>query len=235
MKVFIYSGSNRPKVSLSNRLAELFKIYLKEKQIDCDVFTPFNSHLEYCKGCASCFMTGRCPINDDINRIKQSMFDSDVIIFISPVYAHQVTAPMKNFIDRVCYMSHFMPFAGKAAIPISVSDTNGNKYVTDYLEKQMHYLGLTLIDRIDILGGLIEEEVAESYVKNAVGLISHYERRYDLTINPEQEEIFDFYQKTYAEGRNPDQQRWYNQGYQNFKSFADLVESKRPQNCKSPN
>ena len=45
-------------------------------------------------------------IKDDALMIREEMLNADGLIFVSPVYAHQVTALMKNFIDRFAYVLH---------------------------------------------------------------------------------------------------------------------------------
>lgn len=108
--------------------------------------------IEMCKGCSHCF--SKCHIcerfDDELKHIEDQILDSDVIIFASPVYAHNITGTMKNFIDRISYGLHIMRYIGKFGITISVSDSNGNAFVDNYLEKILLYLGVKVIDRISV-------------------------------------------------------------------------------------
>lgn len=112
--------------------------------------SDYNIH--NCKGCASCFAT--CSIcqqfEDDIKYIEEELLKSEVIIFASPVYAHNITGIMKNFIDRIAYGLHVMRFAGKYGITVSVSDSNGNSFVDSYLSKILMYMGVKVVQNVSI-------------------------------------------------------------------------------------
>lgn len=105
-----------------------------------------------CKGCARCFLECRVchRFDDDLKYIENQILMSDVVIFASPVYAHNVTGVMKNFIDRISYGLHVLRYAGKYGVTISVSDSNGNGFVDDYLNKILVYLGVKVIDKVSI-------------------------------------------------------------------------------------
>ncbi|WP_324825952.1 flavodoxin family protein [Sinanaerobacter sp. ZZT-01] len=63
-------------------------------------------HIEDCRGCMLCFQEGEssCPCRDDLNDLKKRLFSADGLIVTSPVYAYQVTAQLKRFIDRMSYL-----------------------------------------------------------------------------------------------------------------------------------
>ena len=71
-------------------------VYLKDKDI------------RFCTGCHNCIFVGedRCPLKDDIRGIEETMMEADAVIFASPAYMMNVTAYMKNFLDRVAYHCH---------------------------------------------------------------------------------------------------------------------------------
>lgn len=109
-------------------------------------------NIQNCKGCARCFAT--CSIcrqfDDDIKHIEEELLKSDVIIFASPVYAHNITGIMKNFIDRIAYGLHIMRFTGKYGVTVSVSDSNGNSFVDSYLSKILMYMGVKVVQNVSI-------------------------------------------------------------------------------------
>lgn len=53
-----------------------------------------------CDGCASCWDTGKCHIEDDMQEVYRKMQDADGIIFGTPVYFYNMTAQGKTVIDR---------------------------------------------------------------------------------------------------------------------------------------
>jgi multimeric flavodoxin WrbA len=53
-----------------------------------------------CDGCASCWDTGECHIEDDMQEVYRKMQEADGIIFGTPVYFYNMTAQGKTVIDR---------------------------------------------------------------------------------------------------------------------------------------
>jgi multimeric flavodoxin WrbA len=52
-----------------------------------------------CKGCCRCFEYGECDIQDDMVLLKERMLKADHLIFISPVYAHNVNNKFSTYQD----------------------------------------------------------------------------------------------------------------------------------------
>ena len=59
-----------------------------------------SADIKFCVGCKSCYQTGKCIHNDGMIEIIECIFDSDIILIASPSYWGDVTAQMKQFIDR---------------------------------------------------------------------------------------------------------------------------------------
>jgi len=79
-----------------------------------------NHKINYCKGCGSCLVKGRCPQKDDVETIQGKMMEADGIVMASPVYFMHVTGLMKNFIDRCLPMGHRPSLHGKYGAAVSV-------------------------------------------------------------------------------------------------------------------
>lgn len=58
-------------------------------------------NVENCTACVGCENTGTCHIQDDFPHIFQKMAIADVVVLGSPNYFNNVSALMKNFIDRM--------------------------------------------------------------------------------------------------------------------------------------
>ncbi|MBP1682429.1 MAG: putative flavodoxin [Proteobacteria bacterium] len=61
-------------------------------------------------GCKSCFTCQRkngkpleCAVCDDIHDILKGAFDSDGIIFATPIYFHDISAQLRGFLERLMY------------------------------------------------------------------------------------------------------------------------------------
>jgi multimeric flavodoxin WrbA len=62
------------------------------------------------------------------------MLVSDGVIFVSPAYCQNVTALMKNFVDRFAYIFHRPRFFNQKALIISTTCGAGLKETLNYLE-----------------------------------------------------------------------------------------------------
>jgi len=147
-KIFAYVGSYRGKQSYTIHVTEELIKYLSAQinmPVDFKIYTPKDVQVDECRGCLNCFIHGSCSMNDDIEMIKNEMLKSDIFIFASPVYFHQVSGSMKTFIDRISSWAHTFQLRGKVGICINVSDINGNGFVQEYLNKVMSLLGLSII------------------------------------------------------------------------------------------
>lgn len=129
MKLLAIIGSPRKD---GNTFAVVEKISDKLKSLgDIEIEYLFLSdiNLELCKGCCSCFINGEssCPNKDDREMIEQKLLASDAVIFASPVYAVNMTALMKNFMDRFAYSMHRPRFFNQKTMIVAVTAIIGLK------------------------------------------------------------------------------------------------------------
>lgn len=91
--------------------------------------------LEFCRGCKLCFDKGEeyCPLKDDRDLLIEKMSNSDGIIFATPNYAFQVSAPMKNLLDRLAFVFHRPQFFGKTFTAIVNQGIFGGNAILKYL------------------------------------------------------------------------------------------------------
>lgn len=109
--------------------AEVEEIFLAEHRI------------EFCRGCISrnvknmCMSTGNCIINDDVNELKQKLYESDGIILASPSYGVMESARMKNFlVDRIgMFTAYTSGLAGKYFVGVSTCGGIGAEMVAKSL------------------------------------------------------------------------------------------------------
>lgn len=83
-----------------------------------------------------CFNKGEeyCSLKDDRDLLLRKMIDSDGVIFATPNYSFQVTAQMKNFLDRLGFAFHRPLFFGKAFTVIVTQGIFGGTTIAKYLE-----------------------------------------------------------------------------------------------------
>jgi multimeric flavodoxin WrbA len=67
---------------------------------ETELYRVAGKEISPCDGCASCWDTGECHIEDDMQEVYRKMQEADGIIFGTPVYFYNMTAQGKTVIDR---------------------------------------------------------------------------------------------------------------------------------------
>lgn len=83
----------------------------KSKAPDCKVkkINLIDHDIRFCKNCLTCRdiktkePVAKCTIRDDMDYIKEDVFNSDALIFGSPVHMGYATAIMMTFLERICW------------------------------------------------------------------------------------------------------------------------------------
>jgi multimeric flavodoxin WrbA len=111
-----------------------------------------------CKGCYNCIMIGedKCPHNNKIKPVIDKIRDCDGIIIGSPVYAMNVTALLKNFLDHTAYLYHRPEFFTKKALVIVSTAGAGQKKVANYLDETLRHWGVNKVYNVAIACGAKE-------------------------------------------------------------------------------
>jgi len=157
-KIFGFIGSPLKKKSNTYTLTKMMlnKLVEMNKDIEFELITAGDVHIQSCNGCWSCMNLGKCPLDktDDMLVLKQKMLDSDFIILGSPVYAMHVSGQMKIFLDRLASWYHTFRLAGKPGITVSMTAGAGLEEVHKYLKLVLNAAGVKVISSLDSFGTL---------------------------------------------------------------------------------
>lgn len=150
MKYLIINGSPRKKNTwaIVNRIKNNLEGDFDEINLsECDI--------PICKGCFNCFMNGEeyCPHRDYIKPIVEKLMDCDAIIMTSPVYALNVSALLKNFLDHTAYFYHRPEFFTKKAIVVVSTAGAGHKKVANYLDETLRHWGVNKVYKLSVACG----------------------------------------------------------------------------------
>jgi len=133
--------------------AETELVLLREKDI------------KFCDGCHICRGgSGKCSIDDDMNKIRNKLLETDSIIFGSPIYYDGVTGLLKNFIDRTNPI--YNKLKGKRFAFVIVGQLKGEegeisrKFVIDFLKNVCEIHGMESSGYVFGVG-LKPEEIAK--------------------------------------------------------------------------
>lgn len=145
MKYVIINGSPRKKNTWkvikqvqTNLKGEFEEINLMKEQIPL------------CNGCFKCILEGenKCPHYDIINPIMEKIKNCDGIIIGSPVYAMNVTALLKNFLDHTAYLYHRPEYFDKKALVVVTTAGAGHKKVANYIDETLRHWGVNKVYKV---------------------------------------------------------------------------------------
>ncbi|WP_295602186.1 flavodoxin family protein [uncultured Methanobrevibacter sp.] len=150
MKYLIINGSPRRKNTCkiirqvkTNLDGEFEQINLIEMQIPL------------CIGCYNCIVKGEeyCPHHDKVKPIVEKIRSCDGLIIGSPVYAMNVTALLKNFLDHTAYLYHRPEFFTKKALVVVSTAGAGHKKVSKYIDETLRHWGVNNVCKIAMACG----------------------------------------------------------------------------------
>lgn len=150
MKCVIINGSPRKKNTWtivkqvkSNLNCEFEEIHLASEKIPL------------CNGCLKCIMDGedKCPHFDYVNPIVEKIKEADGLIITTPVYAMNVSALLKNFIDHTAYLYHRKTFFDKKGLVVVSTAGAGQKKVAKYLNETLRHWGFNKVYNIAMACG----------------------------------------------------------------------------------
>lgn len=158
MKISIIMGSPRKKDSY--HICKLIEeSFTNTSKVAFEYLFLKDYRIEDCKGCDQCFQRGEnyCPCKDDLATIKEKLLQADGIIFVSPVYACQVTGLMKRTLDRLSYLFHRQEFVEKPALTVVTTGGGGQKPTAQYLKMTACGWGCNLIGELKIISPMFFE------------------------------------------------------------------------------
>ena len=107
MKITCVKGSPRVNGN-SSRLADYFLKNFENPENEIEIFNLNQLDYNGCQGCQMCHTDSeRCVVDDDLQKVLESVRKSDMLVLASGVYYRDTTSQVKGFIDRT--YSYYVP------------------------------------------------------------------------------------------------------------------------------
>lgn len=152
MKQVLAICGSKSKNSKSLYFLKLLKEqFLNYSDINFKIISPDDYYLSFVSGSNDMFIKGEDidDIDDDGNFIKEEILNSEFIIVNSPVYSLNVSANIKNLIDRLSSWGHTFKLLGIPGITLSVSSGRGHLEVESYLDFMFSSFGMNIIRNLN--------------------------------------------------------------------------------------
>ena len=143
MKILVIESSPH-KNGASNLLAESFVRGAREAGNTVTVFDVARADIHPCFACEACGMSGPCVQNDDMGELKELVLQSDMVVFVTPLYYFGMSAQLKTAIDRFYSFNSMLHSKDlKTALITTVWDNNEIKMqpLVDHYKMICRYLG----------------------------------------------------------------------------------------------
>ncbi|MAG22353.1 MAG: hypothetical protein CL943_03570 [Candidatus Diapherotrites archaeon] len=148
MKIIAISGSSRE----GNTDAILKRILdgARENGASIELVRLRERNIELCDGCSSCEKTHHCHLLDEMQSVYKKVFDADVVVLGSPNYFNNVSALMKNFMDRFNPYWEDARLKNKKAVAVCVGGQSYDsiKYCEQAIEQFLKICSMNLIEKI---------------------------------------------------------------------------------------
>lgn len=171
MKIVIVNGSYRKNGATAQLLQEMNQQLSQYADVEVEMVHVADLKLNYCVGCSSCYQTGKCIYNDDIEHLSMKLSVAHGIILGSPTYASNVSAQMKVIIDRGHFVIEQL-LHGKYAISVATYENYGGRDCAKILNRLLSYSGAkisaTIISKSKFNSNPLEDTRVRKNIKKSV-------------------------------------------------------------------
>ncbi len=106
-------------------------------------------------GWGLCQAEGRCVIRDDFRALYEKMVAAEAVVFVTPVYWHDLAECLKGFLDRLrrCETAHNHYLQGKECVLVACAGGTGLGAIQclSNLEETLRHMGMKAIERLPVI------------------------------------------------------------------------------------
>ena len=156
MKILAICGSHHR----GNTYSILNTIQDHLPNIDYHLMMLNEVNIKQCQGCYVCIAKGKqyCPLKDDRDMIIEKIADADGIVFASPVYVNFITSLMKQFMERVSFITHRPRLFDKYAMVMAICRGFGADKANEYMNDIFSSFGFNVVPSLELQFSTKNEE-----------------------------------------------------------------------------
>lgn len=147
VKTVIINGQNHK--GSTYHIGKIFADMVSTQEDITEIFLPRDLD-GFCTGCYACIEDEKkCPLYQKKNKIEVAMQKADLLIFTTPTYCMECSAPMKAFIDL--FYQYWIPhrprgwFFKKKAVVFSTAAGTGTRKAIAPIKRTLSYWGVPYI------------------------------------------------------------------------------------------
>ncbi len=168
MNILLISSSPRAEKSATFTLASEVLKGARAAGAEVETVQLAGKKISFCHACEACHRgTMTCPLKDDAHHIILKMLNADGLVFATPNYINQVTAPLKALMDRTSNHIHCQRFLGKYTAGVVTSGSGHNQPVCDYLAAYGRLCGAQSSGSVSCGPAPTEEQLKEAFALGA--------------------------------------------------------------------
>ena len=167
MKIVIVNASFRKNGATAKILTEFANHLKLQANTIVEVFHLSDLNLEFCRGCCSCYQTGKCFLGGDTEMLSQVISTADGLIIGSPCYASGISGQLKTFIDRGHFVLEQL-LKGKHAIGVITYENAGGGSAWSALKTLFVFSGAKTTDKLVIKVPFNSDPVENNKVKRQI-------------------------------------------------------------------
>lgn len=141
MKVLLINGSPKAKGNTAYALEQMAEVFHSEG-IDTEWIQIGNQLIRGCLACGSCYKTGKCVLDDQVNDAAAKLAEADGMVIGSPVYYASPNGTLISFLDRLFYSSGSIDKRMKVGASVVVARRGGCTASLDVLNKYFTISGM---------------------------------------------------------------------------------------------